>query len=159
MTFYTAAHAGMWSVNSMTRKTQTHNKAREHQLILKHCCPLLDMITTCLSRFCQLTWSIAGVSEAVGSEGLQRFMGEKSEAVTSRAGGLRCRILGGLRAFPELWVLTVVLLLTEEELVSVSNMLVSSPDRTTLLSICCSKTGSLFFSDIFKLQHNPAKEN
>lgn len=51
MTFYTAAHAGMWSVNSMTRKTQTHNKAREHQLILKHCCPLLDMITTCLSRF------------------------------------------------------------------------------------------------------------
>lgn len=84
------------------------------------------------------------MSEAVGSEGLQRFMGEKSEAVTSRVGGLIFRILGGLRAFPELWVLTVVLLLTEDELVSVSNMLVSSPDRTTLFSICCSKTVSLF---------------
>lgn len=46
--------------------------------------------------------SIAGVREAVGREGLQMFMGEKSEAVTSRVGGLICKILGGFRAFPEL---------------------------------------------------------
>lgn len=78
--------------------------------------------------------SIAGVREAVGSEGLQRFMGEKSEAVTSRVGGLICRIFGGLRVFPKLWVLTVVLLLTEDELVSASTKLVSSPDRPRALS-------------------------
>lgn len=28
MTFYTAAHAGMWSVNSMTRKTQTSQQSK-----------------------------------------------------------------------------------------------------------------------------------
>lgn len=78
--------------------------------------------------------SIAGVREAVGREGLQRFMGEKSEVVTSRVGGLICRILGGLRVFPELWVQTVVLLLTEDELVSASTKLVSSPDKPMPLS-------------------------
>lgn len=77
----------------------------------------------------RITCSTAGVREAVGREGLQRFMGEKSDVVTSRAGGLICRIFGGLRVFPELWVLTVVQLLTEDELVSVSTKLVSSPDR------------------------------
>lgn len=49
-----------------------------------------------------LTGIMLGVREAVGKEGLQRLMGEKSEAVTSRVGGLICRTLGGLRAFPEL---------------------------------------------------------
>lgn len=49
-----------------------------------------------------LTCNIAGVSEAVGSDGLHRLEGEKSEAVTNRAGGLICRILGSLRVFPEL---------------------------------------------------------
>lgn len=49
-----------------------------------------------------LTCSIAGVSEAVGREGLQRLMGEKSEVVTSRVGGLICRTLGGFLVFPEL---------------------------------------------------------
>lgn len=70
----------------------------------------------------------------MGREGLQRFMGEKSDAVTNRAGGLICRILGGLRVFPGIWVLTVVQLLTEDELVSVSTKLVSSPDRLTPVS-------------------------
>lgn len=49
-----------------------------------------------------LTGIIAGVREAVGNEGLQRFMGEKSEVVTSRVGGLICRTFGGFRDFPEL---------------------------------------------------------
>lgn len=49
-----------------------------------------------------LTCSIAGVSEAVGREGLQRLIGGKSEVVTSRVGGLICRTLGGFLVFPEL---------------------------------------------------------
>lgn len=49
-----------------------------------------------------LTGIIAGVREGVGNEGLQRLMGEKSEAVTSRVGGLICRTFGGFRVFPEL---------------------------------------------------------
>lgn len=72
--------------------------------------------------------------EAVGREGLQRLMGEKSEVVTSRVGGLICRTFGGFRVFPELWVLTVMLLLTEDELVSASTKLVSSPDKPMPLS-------------------------
>lgn len=63
-----------------------------------------------------LTGIIAGVREGVGNEGLQRLMGEKSEAVTSRVGGLICRTFGGLRVFPELWVPPP----TEDELVSAS---------------------------------------
>ena len=43
---------------------------------------------------------MAGVSVAVGSEGLQMFMGEKSEAVTSSVGVLSSRTLGGLRVLP-----------------------------------------------------------
>ena len=88
-------------------------------------------------RIYKFTCSIADVKEAVGSEGLQRLMGEKSEVVTRRAGGLICRSFGGFRVFPELWVLTVVvLLLTEEELVSVSTKLISSPDKPIPLSTC-----------------------
>ena len=83
-----------------------------------------------------LTCSIAGVREAVGREGLQRFMGEKSEVVTSRVGGLICRILGGLRAFAALRMHIVLLLLRDEELVSASMKLVSSPDKPIPLSIC-----------------------
>lgn len=83
-----------------------------------------------------LTCSIAGVREAVGSEGLQRLMGEKSDVVTSRVGGLICRTFGGFRVFPELWVLTAVLLLTEDELVSASTKRASSPDKPMALSNC-----------------------
>ncbi len=78
------------------------------------------------------TCSIAGVREAVGREGLQRFMGEKSEVVTSKVGGLICRTFGGLRVFPELCVLIVVLLPTEDELVSVSTKLVSTDKPMSL---------------------------
>ena len=46
------------------------------------------------------TCSMAGVSVAVGSDGLQMFMGEKSEAVTSSVGALSSRTFGGLRIFP-----------------------------------------------------------
>lgn len=80
-----------------------------------------------------LTCSTAGVREAVGRDGLQRFMGEKSEAVTSRVGGLICRIFGGLRDFPRHRVLSVVLLLGDDELVSASSRLASSPDKPTSL--------------------------
>lgn len=95
-----------------------------------------------------LTCSMAGVSEAVGREGLQRFMGEKSEVVTSRVGGLICKTLGGFLVFPELWALSVVLLLTE--LVSVlSTKLVSSPEKERTRSPCWKHkdiTVSLFFT-------------
>lgn len=57
---------------------------------------------SCCCSQAELTCSMAGVREGVGSDGLQLFMGEKSEAVTSRVGGLICRTLGGLRVFPEL---------------------------------------------------------
>lgn len=44
--------------------------------------------------------SMAGVSEEVGRDGLQMFMGDMSEAVTNRVGVLSSRILGGLRILP-----------------------------------------------------------
>lgn len=75
---------------------------------------------------------MAGVREPVGREGLQRFMGEKSEAVTSRVGGLICKILGGFLAFPELCVATVLMLLTEVEIVSMCSSVVSAPLLSTL---------------------------
>lgn len=96
-----------------------------------YCCPVVSLNGVGGAFCCSqtgLTCSMAGVREGVGSDGLQLFMGEKSEAVTSRVGGLICRTLGGLRVFPELRVLAAVLLLADDELVSASTKLISSPD-------------------------------
>ncbi|TNN27887.1 hypothetical protein EYF80_061966 [Liparis tanakae] len=108
-------------------------KTRSYRFLLS-CCHLLVSISRDWRFSVGVNSGIAGVREAVGRDGLQRFMGEKSEAVTSRVGGLICRTFGGLRGFPALRELNRALLLRDDALASACMKASSFPDKPAPLS-------------------------